>query len=56
MVVLTSSPVTGLITRPEVGVLSLLRSLGAGVPVADLWSDEGLDRHDDGLVDYQDEE
>ena len=34
----------------------LLRDLEAGVPIVTEWTDEWLDRHDNGLVDYQNED
>lgn len=52
--------VTSTTTRPVVGaeslLVGLLRDLEAGVPIVEQWNDEWLDRHDNGLVDYQNDE
>ena len=55
-VVLTDIPISGSIVRPVVGAERLLRDLEAGVPIVDQWNDEWLDRHNNGLVDYQNED
>ena len=59
-VMLTGNPISGSITRPVVGaerlLTALLKDLEAGVPIVDQWTDEWLDRHDNGLVDYQNED
>ena len=59
-VVLTGIPISGILTNPAVGVerplTVLLRVLEAGVPIVNDWTDEWLDRHDSGLVDYQNED
>ena len=59
-VVLTDTPISGVLTSPAVGaersLTVLLRDLEAGVPIVNDWTDEWLDRHDSGLVDYQNED
>ena len=59
-VMLTNNPISGNITSLVVGterlLTVLLRDLEAGVPIVDQWTDEWLDRHDSGLIDYQNEE
>ena len=59
-VVLTGIPISGILTNPVVGaeryLIALLRDLEVGVPIVDDWTDEWLDRHDNGLVDYQNED
>ena len=58
--VLTGIPISGILTNPAVGaersLTVLLRDLEAGVPIVNDWTDEWLDRHDSGLVDYQNED
>ena len=57
---LTDIPIRGILTSPAVGaersLTALLRGLEAGVPIVTEWTDEWLDRHDNGLVDYQNED
>ena len=59
-VMLTGIPISGILTSPAVGVersLTVwLRDLEVGVPIVNDWTDEWLDRHDNGLVDYQNED
>ena len=59
-VALTAIPIRGVLTSPAVGaersLIVLLRDLEAGVPIVAEWTDEWLDRHDSGLVDYQNED
>ena len=56
-VVLTGVPISGILTSPAVGaeksLTVLLRDLEAGVPIVDDWTDKWLDRHNSGLIDYQ---
>ena len=58
--VLTGIPVSGILTSPAVGaersLTVWLRDLEVGVPIVTDWTDEWLDRHDSGLVDYQNED
>ena len=57
---LTDIPIRGILTSPAVGaersLIVLLRDLEAGVPIVTEWMDEWLDWHDNGLVDYQNED
>ena len=57
---LTCIPISGILTNPVVGaersLTVLLRDLEVGVPIVNDWTDEWLDRHDSGLVDYQNED
>ena len=59
-VMLTGIPINEILTSPAVGVersLTVwLRDLEVGVPIVNDWTDEWLDRHDNGLVDYQNED
>ena len=59
-VMLTGIPINKILTSPVVGtersLIALLRDLEVGVPIVDEWTDEWLDRHDNGLVDYQNED
>ena len=56
-VTLTDTPIRGILTSPAVGaersLTVLRRDLEVGVPIVTEWTDEWLDRHDSGLVDYQ---
>ena len=56
-VVLTGIPISGILTNSEVGaerfLTVLLMDLEARVPIVNDWTDEWLDRHNSGLVDYQ---
>ena len=57
---LTGIPISRVLINPAVGaersLTVLLRDLEAGVPIVNDWTDEWLDRHDNGLVDYQNED
>ena len=59
-VVLTGISINRILTNPAVGaersLTVLLRDLEVGVPIVNDWTDEWLDRHDNGLVDYQNED
>ena len=59
-VALTAIPIRGILINPAVGaerfLTVLLRDQEAGVPIVTEWTDEWLDRHDNGLVDYQNED
>ena len=59
-VVLTGIPINGVLTNPAVGaerlLTVLLRDLEVGVPIVNDRTDEWLNRHDNGLVDYQNED
>ena len=59
-VLLTGIPISRILTNPAVGaersLTVLLRDREAGVPIVNDWTDKWLDRHNSGLIDYQNED